>query len=274
LYLSSSPCPVVPTKIRYRGHRIDNKEKSSESISMARNNNQRKSRDKKDPEPQTGDMSKPQDQHSEEASSMMTNGNVPPAAVAAYKKKLTGATMNMKFMRRKTEQRNLEQKHHKKQASPSPKKEVAKDNPTQIEEEDTTFQAAQSPLVASYPQHSMEENSLVDPIPATTSDMYGISVEVVGRRSFGGFNRAMEDMWKASLRAHKEGGTAADPVKRKEKVQTDDELLAKYANLVKQRNTSSNHNNGGRPIGNLGDKVKPRKGVNNPKGSGEKRKRN
>ena len=80
----------------------------------------------------------------------------------------------------------------------------------------------------------------------------------------------MGDTWKASYRAQKEGATEGS---RREKAVTDEELLSRYANLVKQRNGDDASR---RPVGNLGDKVRPRKQMKDSRqrNSGEKRKRN
>ena len=114
----------------------------------------------------------------------------------------------------------------------------------EIDNDDTT--TARSALVATYVQ---SEDAPIDLAPVTSSDMYGIRVDVVGRRSFGGFNRVMEDTWKASYRAQKEG----DASKSKGETISDEELLTRYANLAKQRNGDDASR---RPVGNLGDKKK------------------
>jgi hypothetical protein len=77
---------------------------------------------------------------------------------------------------------------------------------------------------------------------ATPDDMYGMQSSLIGRRSFGGFNPAMQEAWKdakASLENElSEGG------KSKQKV-SDEELLQRYQDLVQKRSESS------RPVGNL-----------------------
>jgi hypothetical protein len=67
---------------------------------------------------------------------------------------------------------------------------------------------------------------------ATPADMYGMGATLIGRRSFGGFNQAMEDAWKgckATLENRSES-------KKKEKV-SDEELLKRYKDSVDFRKT-------------------------------------
>jgi M-phase phosphoprotein 6 len=217
-------------------------------------------------------MWKPGSAKPSKARNARNNSDTPPAAVARSQTSLSGATLNMRFMQRKNEQQKHEKKHQQQtkqppnEASPKPADNDDQEDPMQVEE-------AQSPLLVTgyHAQHHPDEDSLIDTTPATTSDMYGISMDIIGRRSFGGFNRALEDTWKSSYRAQKDGTTSA----RKAKSVTDEELLSRYANLVKQRN---NHGEDAsrRPVGNLGEKVRPRKQMNdspNSRNSGEKRKR-
>lgn len=107
------------------------------------------------------------------------------------------------------------------------------------------------------------EDALVDMTPATAGDMFGVAGCVLGRRSFGGFHRSVEDTWKASYHALRDGGDR--------KQVSDGELLERYAKLVKHPRTNGNDEDASRrPVGNLGNKVKPRQKL---MGSGEKRKR-
>ena len=210
--------------------------------------------------------------------------STPSAVAATSQKKLSGATMNMRFMTRKKEthsnSKNHQQQHHSPYQSPpttqSPgnSKLQSENDPMQIDTEDSA--PAMSPFLQqhSYP-HALRavEDAPIDMTPATTSDMYGISVDIIGRRSFGGFNRSIENTWKASYRTHKEDGnhrsSSSNNASQDQKV-SDEELLARYANLVKNRNGKEDTSR--KPVGNLGDKVRPRKKMSDVKRSGEKRK--
>jgi M-phase phosphoprotein 6 len=201
-------------------------------------------------------------------------------------KMLSGALMNMKFMKRQQtaqqQQQRQQQRHDEaKQAatttSPNhPKSSVEQQHdPMDLEMETNSplVLHASSTITVEGAAAATEDALLVDMTPANNSDMYGISGCVIGRRSFGGFNRSMEDTWKASYHTLKEqqGGD------RNNKQVSDEDLLKRYATLVKHKNNNRNISNAydedasRRPVGNLGDKVKPRQ--KRTIGSGEKRKR-
>ena len=81
--------------------------------------------------------------------------------------------------------------------------------------------------------------------------MYGMQAALIGRRSFGGFNPAMEEAWnacKAALEHHSntEGGSKHPKV-------SDEELLQRYEEIVQKRSESS------RSIGNLREKSKTKR---------------
>jgi hypothetical protein len=88
----------------------------------------------------------------------------------------------------------------------------------------------------------------VDLAPATTADMYGIAGCGIGRRSFGGFSRSIEDTWKASCRAIREGGHP------KCTQVSDEELLKRFAPLAKHHRNRNDEDAWRHPVGNLGDK--------------------
>jgi hypothetical protein len=167
-------------------------------------------------------------------------------------------------MQRKKEQQRYEKRHQK---------QHDKSSSSSMDVDDTERDESMTPVgnngdnIANssdcHPRQSSQD-SLVAAAPGTTSDMYGISVDVIGRRSFGGFNRAIEDTWKSSYRSHREGVQRTS----KEKA-SDDELLQRYANIVKQRLSGAGGDDdmSRRPVGNLGEK-----GQRN-KQRGEKRKR-
>ena len=175
-----------------------------------------------------------------------------PTSTSENKKKasLSGATMNMRFMQRKKEQQYYEKKRHAKVEAPSPMDVDDNEDYSADHSDDDSVQ----------PQ--LPQDELVSSAPATSADMYGISVEVIGRRSFGGFNRAIEDTWKSSYRSHREGSQGASSKSRA----SDEELLQRYANLVKDRRGGGD--NSRTPVGNLS-----KKGQRNKPRSGEKRKR-
>ena len=85
---------------------------------------------------------------------------------------------------------------------------------------------------------------------ASPADMYGIQGTIIGRRSFGGFNRAMEDAWK-DCKASIEN-QSSEHRKNKPKV-SDEELIQRYKDIVDHRSLDAGSS---RPIGNLNKKKK------------------
>ncbi|CAB9527055.1 expressed unknown protein [Seminavis robusta] len=193
------------------------------------------------------------------------------ASAAASQKKLSGALMNMKFMKRTSNRRQPQQPT--KETPKTQETKTTPDNDDDPMEVDTAPIVAHSPLVVQrqhQQQQSIPHEQLLVDATATNTDMYGLSVAVIGRRSFGGFNRPVEASWKASYRAHKEGIIDTNSNNNNDAKASDEELLKRYANLVKQRD-----NAGRKPVGNLQEKVKPRKKMQSPNNNkgGEKRKR-
>ena len=212
---------------------------------------------------------------------------------ATSQKKLSGSTMNMKFMQRKNEMQAYANRNQQERRKSSPKKQptpakAGRDDPMQMDmdtpadDDDSDAPAISSLLQHQHPHTLGVKDAPVDMTPATTSDMYGISVDIIGRRSFGGFNKHIETTWKTSYRSHTENN---NHFSSNNKHVSDEELLARYANLVKHRKSNTNGANNAnedmsrKTIGNFGDKVKPRKKQqqqgrsSDPNRSGEKRKR-
>ncbi len=134
------------------------------------------------------------------------------------RKSLSGATMGMRFMQRKT-----------------PNKEVASNQNNNISSSSeniipTDNLTSSSPFS---PQHKQENKIECDPsvpLVATDADMYGISAQIIGRRSFNGFNKAVEQTWTAAVKNRQEK-RLGDKV---EKMQiSDEELLQRYEKYVK-----------------------------------------
>lgn len=162
------------------------------------------------------------------ASSSSMGENTPPKSPASsIKKRLSGATMNMRFMKRKKETEEYET--NRKSHTPPPKPEPAA--PAVEDDED--------PM-------EMEDGESITFLQATPSDMYGMQADLVGRRSFGGFNVSMEEAWKESKAAleHRQD----DSKSNKDHI-SDEELVKRYQDLVQNRD-------GKRGVGNLKDKNK------------------
>lgn len=208
------------------------------------------------------DSRKYQENHSEEIADNGNGTSKPPSGTPTEKKKaaLSGATMNMKFMQRKMEQRSFEKKHQQQvEMAASSSLDVSMADADGGDNDGGNSDNSDGP-----PHIELPQDTPVSLTPASSADMYGISVGVIGRRSFGGFNRAIEDTWKASYRSHKEG--SGQKSSRGERA-TDEELLQRYASLVKDRRGGGDKSRS--PVGNLAGKGQR----NKPRNSGEKRKR-
>lgn len=169
---------------------------------------------------------------------MKLSGNTPMSAEASAKKRLSGATMNMRFMKRKKETQQHEESRRNssgaahspaaaaapspKAATPSARGEEEENDPMDVEEDD-------------------EFRELFS--RATPADMYGMQASLIGRRSFGGFNPSIEEAWKDSKDRFENDRLENNSSNQKV---SDEELLQRYKNIVKKRSDSSS-----RPIGNL-----------------------
>jgi hypothetical protein len=128
---------------------------------------------------------------------------------------LSGLTLNMRFMQRQ------------------------KASGEQDEEKATPMDADES--------SSVEDDDDDERIRATPRDMFGDQALLLGRRSFGGFNRIVEQAWMdcyRSIRNEKSGKSAS--------ALSDKELLDRYEKL-------SNRKRQDRPIGNLDEKIKKKR---------------
>jgi hypothetical protein len=145
---------------------------------------------------------------------------------SSSKKRLSGATMNMRFMKRKKEPQEHEEKVESGTHSPM------------------SASAPKPAAVAPVQDDAMDVDDQNDEpySAATVVDMYGMQASLIGRRSFGGFNPFVEETWKNSKASIE--NKAIDPTKKI----SDEELLKQYENLVKERSGSS------RPVGNLNGK--------------------
>mmetsp|Transcript_12160 Transcript_12160/g.18375 ORF Transcript_12160/g.18375 Transcript_12160/m.18375 type:complete len:180 (-) Transcript_12160:295-834(-) len=152
--------------------------------------------------------------------------------MSSTRKSLSGATMGMRFMQRKT----------------PTKASSAVENGSNNSKEDEPMNggvdaATRTPLS---PQHQQSQSNQegevtngnanaveLDPsIPtiAIKADMYGMSAEIIGRRSFNGFNKSVENTYTKSLQSREEH-RLGEKVERQQI--TDEELLERYEKYVK-----------------------------------------
>lgn len=120
------------------------------------------------------------------------------------KKGLSGATLGMRFM----------QKRNQQQSPATPRR-------LETERQDVTMQVAVDE----------KGSNTVAALETTSSDMYGIQSELIGRRSFGGFKPKVNNNWQDCRRYI----VGEDSEGRKEKHVSDEELLQRYQELLKGR---------------------------------------
>jgi hypothetical protein len=133
------------------------------------------------------------------------------------KTKLTGATMNMRFMKRKDEN----QHYANNRKSPKEETLATRETSAAMEVDDNNNDDDSS---SSYNEQEFAQ--------ATPSEMYGVQSDLMGRRSFGGFNPAMEDAW-AESRGMIEN-QRQETLSEKQRV-SDEELVKRYQQLVQKR---------------------------------------
>lgn len=167
---------------------------------------------------------------------------------SSAKKKLSGATMGMRFMLR-----SKPTESSKPSTTPSPKKE---EDRMDIDESDNG-------------ESDEEDDGTSSNLPqiATASDMYGLKGSLLGRRSFGGFNKFASENWNENLESY-HSGKAGERAKKQHI--SDDELLERYKNYVHGRGDFGGVDKAAAaPVGNL---KKQQRKSQSPR-SGEKRQR-
>lgn len=171
-------------------------------------------------------------------------------------KKLSGTTMNMRFMQRKREQQQQKNTRRPDSGGAAPRRGGNQHQPMEIDNNDDAFNSSCSNAKESLgrnPQHQTlggvdtDTDSVVDATAAaasfsvnraTPSDMYGVKSDVLGRRSFGGFNRAIQDAWNLS---HREATSKYSDRRRKQQAISDEELLKRYEDFVNSANRDDSH---------------------------------
>jgi hypothetical protein len=180
------------------------------------------------------------------------------------RKRLSGATLNMKFMKRKKEL-NQHQSPNQQQQQDTSQQDDDHNNqrsrrPQQQQQESTVDMdidqdnPTMAPSTRGRQGVCTQQNGEERYGRATSADMYGIEGSIIGRRSFRGFNPAMERSWK-DCKASLENRQHDVP---REKI-SDEELLRRYQHIAKARNSGSGGNKYDNAVGNLDSKIKKRK---------------
>jgi len=199
------------------------------------------------------------------------------------KKTLSGTTMNMRFMQRRRELEEAELSRKRKSAQQEQEMNesvnqgltdihyrISKDNNTTLLTNVTTNSLSSNAL------QTKELNSIST---ATNTDMHGS--DIIGRRSFGGFNKSVGETWEAAVTLLFKDSLTCNNNKNgnnNKSTISDEELLCRYKTCISgdtnyydknkesSRRRSSGYNEGhdgtpkiGRPIGNLDATVRKRK---------------
>jgi hypothetical protein len=140
--------------------------------------------------------------------------------------KLSGTTMNMRFMQRNAESKSERYLNGVILHAKTPIDDSNDDSETQQRHD---------------AQHNHPDSLAC--ATATPCDMYGAQANILGRRSFGGFNPPMARAWQEDRLAIKNLGKVG--------VASDKELLQKYKHFVDSGKRRTDE-----PIGKLDDKLK------------------
>lgn len=176
-----------------------------------------------------------------------------PAAKKAGKKRLSSGTMGMRFMQRKAE------------AQEAAKKQAAEEEQAKTEREAMEWTTADGGETSAM---SEEDGTVVHVVPlnATAADVYGVGAAIIGRRSFGNFNKAVQDTWAEAVenKSRERAGARAE----KQQI-TDEELLQRYEKYVRGEGDMS----GGGKSPSIGNLQKKRKKKNKNREDGDKRRK-
>ncbi|OEU15436.1 hypothetical protein FRACYDRAFT_269358 [Fragilariopsis cylindrus CCMP1102] len=200
-------------------------------------------------------------------------GTTPSSSSSADKKRLSGSTMNMRFMKRrkdatisnifKTKENKEKRKSDAAGADASDNQDSNKNNDSSVfqqlqhEEEKVVDMDVDDNNDNNDDDHDSTSSSLDDENfygQATSVDMFGMEAAIIGRRSFRGFNPAVERIWKDSKACLTENSSSSDIGNNNHKL-SDEELLLRYKDSA---NTSGADSGGRIAIGNL-DKKKKKK---------------
>ena len=157
-------------------------------------------------------------------------------------KKLSSATMGMRFMQRKVEASALVKKQEERksvmQVTCARKNNIQQNsqkNENGINDNRTNDSLERKRDSDSMSKESAHEMIILD--IASVVDMYGVGADVVGRRSFGGFHKAVRTTWEAAIKIRTEEDARSRATKSHI---TDEELLQRYEKYVKGRGEGFN----------------------------------
>ena len=171
------------------------------------------------------DMPKGNKQSSDAATASTT-----PKGNSSSAKKLSNATMGMRFMQRKADDAK---KGNPKSVMQAVARQVNARNDGIHERNnrsDPMERKRDSTAITSSPTPPASDTIILE--IASVVDMYGIGSDIIGRRSFGGFHKSVRATWDHALKVRTEEDARARNTKTHV---TDEELLERYEKYVKGR---------------------------------------
>jgi hypothetical protein len=178
----------------------------------------------------------------EKSSASEKTSNSPPPNKQAPPKQLSGALMGMRFMQRKAKAQEAAAvaaetaAKRRRQEEEDDSNEVdcgQESEPPNDEKTNMTSQAGKDGETEAAGKRQKQPKQRSRPLLATDADMYGIEADLIGRRSFGGFNKAVSDTWQAAYVARQKETSAEGSNKS---TLTDEELLLRYEKYVRGGN--------------------------------------
>mmetsp|Transcript_30676 Transcript_30676/g.61272 ORF Transcript_30676/g.61272 Transcript_30676/m.61272 type:complete len:197 (+) Transcript_30676:275-865(+) len=160
------------------------------------------------------------------------NGDNPNDGRGGSAKKLSSATMGMRFMKRKAEVSAFAKKQEdarKAVLQAAARKNTLNENRNRYKSTETKVHERKRHNESISADAS---NEFIILEAASVVDMYGVGADVVGRRSFGGFHKAVRSTWEEALKMRTDDDTRT---KATFKHITDEELLQRYEKYVTGR---------------------------------------
>jgi len=154
----------------------------------------------------------------------------------------------------------------KAEAEEAAKKQAAEEEQAKAEREAMEWTAAGGDGGGEASAMLEGDDAVVVPLSATATDVYGVGAAIIGRRSFGNFNKAVQDTWAEAVESKSQERAGA----RAEKQQiTDEELLQRYEKYVRGEGDMS----GGGKSPSIGNLQKKRKKKNKNREDRDKRRK-
>jgi hypothetical protein len=163
------------------------------------------------------------------------NGTSPKSG-GSSSKKLSSATMGMRFMQRKVDSSSKKQQDEVNKNLFAKKNNRHNDNvkssssPCSTDGSNLERKRDHNSISSSPPPSISNNNAPIILELASVVDMYGVGSDIIGRRSFGGFRKNVRNTWDAALKQRTDDAARTNNTKNHI---TDEELLARYEKYVK-----------------------------------------